>query len=101
MTDRLRCYHESPVRKDWDNPTPEDIANSLRFAHSVNRRLEETVNELYDEKKTTKAEMEQLRKDLKDSRLKNTILTSIFSSAITSTVLGFLLTMLKVFRHGN
>jgi hypothetical protein len=101
MTDRLRCYHDSPVRKDWDNPSPEDVANSLRFAHSVNRRLEETVNELYDEKKTTKAEMEKMRADLDASKLKNTILTSLLSSAVTSAILGAIIAMLKVFAHGR
>lgn len=93
----LVCYRESLVRKDWDNPSLEEIAESLKKAHRVNRLLVDTVNELYDDKKNTKMDVEQLQKELGASRLKNTILTSLLSSALTSAVIGGALALFKVF----
>ena len=93
----LVCYQASPVRKDWDHPSPGEVAESLKHAHSVNRRLVKTVNELYDRKDTTEVEMEQLRSELRTSRLKNTILASVLSSAVTSGILAGILALARAF----
>jgi hypothetical protein len=92
----LVCYHDSPLRKNWDRPSWDEVAESLKKAHAVNRSLVNTVNELYDEKGKTKRELEEVRSELRTSRLKNTILTSIFSSAITSAIIGAAVAIFKV-----
>jgi len=85
MKDRLLCYQESPIRKDWDHPSEEEVAQSLKIAHGVNRRLVKTVNELYDEKDTAKAELEAkiktLRSELNVSQAKTWFLAAILGGA--------------------
>jgi hypothetical protein len=102
VTDHLVFYRESPLRKDWVHPSLEEIAESLRNAHDVNRRLVDTVNELYDAKGKTDRELEIVMKELAaskkalhSSRLKNTILTSLLTSIATTTVIAFLFDLLK------
>jgi predicted nucleic acid-binding Zn-ribbon protein len=97
--DRLLCYHDSPIRKDWDNPSETEIAESLKKAHAVNRRLVETVNELYDAKKSMKTEIEGLRDKLGKSRTKTEVLSSILTSAVTSAIIGALLAFAGHFVH--
>jgi hypothetical protein len=97
MMDTLCCYQQLPLRKNWDKPSPKEVAESLKMAHNVNRQLVTTVNELYDERRKAKSEMDELRTDLKASRLKNTILTSIFSSAVTSAIIGIAIALVKMF----
>jgi hypothetical protein len=96
---RLVYYQDSPIRKDWDHPSPDEVAESLNHAHWVNRRLVKTVNELYDTDDQRVNAMEELRQELKTSKLKNTVLTSIFSSAVTAAILSAMLAILKALGH--
>lgn len=95
MNDRLLCYQESPVRKNWEHPSLDEIAHSLKKAHAVNRSLVNEVNALYDEKKKTKAELAQVQSDLGKSQLKAQILTSLLSSAVTSAIFAVIMKVLK------
>jgi hypothetical protein len=85
MRDRLCCYQELPTRNDWDNPSHREIAQSLKVAHGVNRRLVKTVNELYDardaERQQMEAEMKELRGELRVSNLKTWFLAAILGGA--------------------
>lgn len=93
----LSLYQRLPVRKDWNHPTREDIADSLRKAHEVNRKLIVTVNELIDARKKMKKDMDDLDRELRQSRLRATILTSVLSSASTATFIGGLVTLFRAF----
>ncbi len=99
MKPEIDGYHDSPTRNDWENPTREQIAQSLKKAHHVNRQLVRTVNELYDDKKGMQTEMEKLRCELGTSQLKNTVLTSLFTSAATSAIIGAVIGVAKLFAH--
>jgi hypothetical protein len=85
IKERLACYQDLPTRKDWDNPSPREIAQSLKVAHGVNRRLVATVNELYDaresEQKQWEAEKKKLRRELRISNLKTWFLAAILGGA--------------------
>lgn len=91
-------YQDSPTRNDWENPSPKQVAQSLRKAHHVNRQLVATVNGLYDDKKKLQSEIDDVRKALSVSQLKNTILTSLLSSAVTSAIIGSVIALVKVWK---
>ena len=74
LLDPLLCYQDSPVRKDWNHPSPAEVAESLNKAHAVgrsleliNRQLVTTVNQLHDDQKKTTTEMEEVKEKLKQS----------------------------------
>ncbi len=95
----LALYHQTPERKNWDHPTLDEIARSLRKAHASNRTLEATVNELTDSKRKMKKELDDVRGELGQSRLRVTVLTSVLSSAATATFIGGLVALVRNFAH--
>ena len=92
-------YQDLSIRKDWENPSPKEVAQSLRKAHHVNRQLVTTVNELYDERKKLQDEMKEVKAKLGVSQLKNTVLTSLFTSAATSAIIGAVIGVARLFAH--
>lgn len=79
------CYQESPVRKDWNHPTFEEMAKSLNKAHDVNRALVSTVD--------------RLQHQLGLSRFKNVILVAILGGASAKGIEIAVLAILAVLKR--
>lgn len=67
-------YVQTGERKNWNNPSPSQVAGSLNKAHTVNKALIANIDEL-------RGELEATKKQLKWAKWKNNILMAILGGA--------------------
>lgn len=107
-------YEQTDYRDNWDNPSPENVAKSLRDAHAfgrlmqaANHKLVATVNELYDGKQKDARDIEELKKALEAKKtelfwehFKNTVLSQLLTSFAVAGFIGLGWKLFGMFYRG-